>query len=279
MRMRARRARRHMASKVNAGAVPEISDVTLRFFTRIVRSYFRRHFRAVLIQNAEQLRDAAGPLIVYANHVSWWDPMVSILLAKTLLPGRRHYAPMDASPLARYPILRKVGIFPVELATVRGAVQFLRTSEAVLNSGGVLWVTPQGRFADVRERPLAFKAGLAALVARVPKAAVLPLAVEYTFWNERLPEALLHFAQPVSVDAHGTTETKTRVLEAALEAAMDALRAAAMTRDPLAFDVLLEGSRGTGGFYALGRRLRALAGGKGFQEDHSARDAKEDARR
>ena len=245
--------------------------MTLRFFTRIVRSYFRRHFRAVLIQNAERLRDATGPLIVYANHGSWWDPMVSILLAQTLLPGRKHYAPMDAVPLARYPILRKLGIFPVELATARSAVQFLRTSEAVLKSGGVLWVTPQGRFADVRERPLAFKAGLAALVARVPEAIVLPLAIEYTFWNERLPETLLRFDAPLS-------DATTAELERALEAAMDSLREASVARDPLAFEVLLEGGRGTGGFYALGRRVRALFRGKGFQEDHSARDAKTEHR-
>ena len=261
------------------GKVPKISDVTLRFFTRIVRSYFRRHFRAVLIQNAATLRDAKGPLIVYANHASWWDPMVSVLLAQTLLPERKHYAPMDAVPLKRYPILRKIGIFPVELATARGAVQFLRTSEAILRSGGVLWVTPQGRFADVRERPLSFKAGLSALARRVPEAAVLPLAVEYAFWNERLPETLLHFGSAVNVDASATTDAVTREFELALQAAMDSLREAAMARDPLAFEVLLEGSRGTGGFYALGKRLRALVGGKGFQEDHSARDAKEDARR
>jgi 1-acyl-sn-glycerol-3-phosphate acyltransferase len=257
-------------------AVPEISDVTLRFFTRIVRSYFRRHFRAVLVQHAERLRDATGPLIVYANHSSWWDPMVSILLAQTLLPERKHYAPMDAVPLARYPILRKLGIFPVELATARGAVQFLRTSEAVLASGGVLWVTPQGRFADARERPLAFKDGLAALVARVPEVTVLPLAIEYTFWNERLPETLMHFAPVLHVGPDVSTEITTRELEEALDAAMNVLRDASMARDPLAFEVLLEGSRGTGGFYALGKRLRALFSGKGFQEDHSAREAKAD---
>ena len=254
--------------------LPPISAVTLRIFRRIVQSYFRRHFRAVLIQNAGILRDATGPLIIYANHGSWWDPMVSVLLAQTLLPGRDHYAPMDAAPLARYPILRRIGIFPVEPATARGAVQFLRTSEAILRAGGVVWITPQGRFADVRERPLAFKSGLAALALRVPEAHIVPLAIEYTFWNERLPETLLRPAVPVKLAPGASTIEATEQLEAALEAAMSAMREASLARDPLAFDVLLEGRRGTGGFYALGRHIRALLGGKGFQEDHSARDAK-----
>jgi 1-acyl-sn-glycerol-3-phosphate acyltransferase len=261
------------------GKVPPISDVTLRFFTRIVQSYFRRHFRAVLIQNAKKLQEVKGPLIVYANHASWWDPMVSVLLAQTLLPERKHYAPMDAVPLKRYPILRKIGIFPVEMGTPRGATWFLRHSEAILKSGGVLWVTPQGRFADVREKPVTFKPGLAALLKRVPDVTLLPLAIEYTFWNERLPETLLRVGPTVEVGPHLSLEKVTSGLECLLDLEMKKLCEAAIARDPSAFDVLLEGGRGTGGFYALGKRLRALVGGKGFQEDHSARDAKADEAR
>ena len=252
--------------------VPPISSITLRLFTRIVRLYFRRHFRSVMVQHVERLATASGPLIVYANHSSWWDPMVSILLAQTLLPGRRHYAPMDAEALARYPILRKLGIFPVEMTTARGAAQFLRTGQAILRDGGVLWVTPQGRFADPRAWPLAFKPGLAALALRVPEVTLLPLAIEYTFWDERLPETLLHVAPAVRLDEGLATESATRKLEAELATAMLALQAASMARDAAAFAVLLTGGRGTGGFYALGRRVRTMFGGKPVRLDHTKRD-------
>jgi 1-acyl-sn-glycerol-3-phosphate acyltransferase len=252
--------------------VPPISSITLRLFTRVVRMYFRRHFRSVMVQHAERLTMTSGPLIVYANHSSWWDPMVSILLAQTLLPGRRHYAPMDAEALARYPILRKLGIFPVETTTARGATQFLRTGKAILRDGGVLWVTPQGRFADPRAWPLAFKPGLAALALQAPEVTLLPLAIEYTFWDERLPEALLHMAPPVRLREELTTESATQELEAELAKAMLALQAASMARDATAFEVLLTGGRGTGGFYALGRRVRAMFGGKAVQQDHTKRD-------
>ena len=97
------------------GAVPHISSFTLRFFRGIVRSYFRRHFRAVQVQHSEKLATAEGPLIVYGNHSSWWDPMLITLLASVYLPDRRHYAPMAGEQLDRYPILRKIGIFPVAM--------------------------------------------------------------------------------------------------------------------------------------------------------------------
>jgi 1-acyl-sn-glycerol-3-phosphate acyltransferase len=252
--------------------VPPISGFTLRLFTRIVRRYFRSHFRSVMAQHAERLAAQSGPLIVYANHSSWWDPMISILLAQTLLPSCRHYAPMDADALARYPILRKLGIFPVEMTTARGAAQFLRTGCAILREGGVLWITPQGRFADPRAWPLAFKPGLAALALRVPEATILPLAIEYTFWDERLPEALLHVAEAVTLETGSTTESATKQLETALGVAMLSLQKASIARDPHAFRPLLQGRRGTGGFYAFGRRLRAMLGGRKIQEDHTRRD-------
>jgi 1-acyl-sn-glycerol-3-phosphate acyltransferase len=251
--------------------VPAVSQIALRFFSFIVRTYFRRHFRAVHVQHPERLATAGSPLIVYANHSSWWDPMVSVLLARALLPERAHYAPMEAAALAKYPILRKIGIFPVDVYTPRGAAQFLRTAAAILEHGGVLWITPQGRFADVRE-PLAFKAGLGAIAARTPGCTLLPLAIEYTFWDERLPETLLRLGEPVLLAAGTSNDAATAQLTSALATTMQALAQDAIARDPSRFRVLLQGGRGTGGFYAIGRRLRALVTGKTLDEDHTRRN-------
>ncbi len=253
----------------DARALPMVSPMVLRFFRGVVRRYFRRHFRAVMVQRPEMLAAVRGPLIVYANHSSWWDPMVSVLLAEQLLPSATHYAPMDAEALQRYGILRKVGVFGVEMQTARGAAQFLRTSQAILKAGGVVWITPQGRFADARAE-LEFKPGLGALVARVPEVTVLPLAIEYTFWDERLPEVLLRFGEPMRMSGV-TADEATERLEAALAAVMAELKEAAMSRDAGRFSVVVQGGRGTGGIYAVVRRLRGMFGGGRVREDHTER--------
>ncbi len=247
----------------------------LWFFRRIVRGYFRRQFAAVRITRTSDLNGLQGPgaerLLLYANHGSWWDPMMCVLLARKLMPGRRHYAPMDAASLERYKILKQIGIFGVEIKTARGAAQFLRRGLAILADRGVLWVTPQGRFADARERPLAFKPGLAALAARTPGGCtVQPLAIEYVFWDERLPEALVHFGEAVEV--HGQTAAEVDVqLQAALLEAMETLRGFAMARDPEAFEVLHAGRAGTGGYYQIGQRLLAWVRGRRFEPQHTRR--------
>lgn len=254
-------------------SLPRISSPVLGFFRRIVRRYFRRHFRAVRLASAEICRGVPQdvPLILYANHSSWWDPMVCVLLAQELMLRRQHFAPMDAAALARYGILKRIGIFPVEMNSPRGAAQFLRTGLDLLTAGAVLWITPQGRFVDNRERPLVFKPGLAKLAHRAgPQCILLPLAIEYTFWDERLPETLLEFGTPIRV-GDSSLDYLERHLPSALLETMDSLATKSRARNPEAFDLLSEGTAGTGGFYALGRRLLSTLRGRPYQPDHTLR--------
>ena len=256
---------------------PPISAVTLRFFRSIVRGYFRRHFHAVRVSGAERLsalaESNAGPVIIYANHSSWWDPMVSVYLAERLMVARQHYAPMDAAALERYAILKRVGIFGVEMNSLRGAAKFLKTSEAILLAGGVVWITPQGRFVDGRARPLEFKPGLSTLASRVAastgRCTVVPLAIEYPFWDERLPECLLHFGEPVKVNSGQDSEILQQQLVESLEAAMNTLRTMAIERDARNFHTLSHGKLGTGGFYGGWQRLKASLTGRPYHAEHT----------
>jgi 1-acyl-sn-glycerol-3-phosphate acyltransferase len=249
--------------------IPKVSQPLLLWFRWIARRNFRREFHTVRVSGLRHLRGLDGPLLVYANHSSWWDPLMAFLVSGTLMRTRRHYAPMDAEALTRYKILSLLGVFPVAVSSARGAVRFLRTGEAILRGGGVLWVTPQGRFADARERPIVFKPGMAALAARIPGCAVLPMAIEYVFWDERTPEALLQFGEPVRVEEGEATEALEARLVGALEAVMAELQVRAMSRDARQFErVLVRGRVGVGGFYGIGKRAKAILTRTQYQAEH-----------
>ena len=253
--------------------IPKVSQPLLRWFRWIVRRNFEREFHTVRLHGVDRLQGSDGPLMVYANHSGWWDPMVAFLLSGELMQDRRHYAPMDATALQKYKILTWLGVFPVEVSSARGAVRFLRTGEAILRGGGVLWVTPQGRFADVRERPLEFKPGMAALAARVPGCAVLPMAIEYVFWDERTPETLLLLGEPVRRIAGETTDAFDDRLKTALETVMAEMQARAMSRDARQFErVLVHGRVGVGGFYGVGKRAKSWLTRKPYQPEHGMPD-------
>jgi 1-acyl-sn-glycerol-3-phosphate acyltransferase len=236
----------------------------------------RRHFHAIRVSNAERFRRMDDrPLIVFLNHASWWDPLTCISLSGTLMRDQEHYAPMDAEMLAHYRFFRRLGLFPVEMNTAHGAAQFLRTADAIFTKcNTVLWVTPQGQFADVRARPTVLKPGLGALAARLaagPRCATfLPLAIEYTYWNERLPEILLRVGEPVQVDAGAryTTDDWTEILGSALTTTQDELAELSLARDASPFTAIAAGGVGVGGMYALWQRLRANVGGQRYVAEH-----------
>jgi 1-acyl-sn-glycerol-3-phosphate acyltransferase len=249
------------------------SRLMLSWFAAYLHWYIGRHFHALRVTNAHRFPATTGPLIVYANHASWWDPLAFIVLSRYVSPGAAHYAPMDAAALKHYAILSKLGLFPVENGTRRGATQFLRASQEILATpNSVLWVTPEGRFTDMRTRPAVFRPGLAALVARLGTCTVLPLAFEYTFWNEKLPEVLISWGTPIHIKEGATQSAEQwgEHLTSALEATQDELAALAMQRDPALFTTVLSGRVGIGGVYETWKRLLALISGRAYQGSHGS---------
>jgi 1-acyl-sn-glycerol-3-phosphate acyltransferase len=251
-------------------AIPPPSQAVLKAFGLYLRWYLRRHFHAVRIANAAALTRHPGPLIVYVNHASWWDPLTCMLLARAMFPAHRHHGPMDGDALARYPLLRKLGLFPVERGTTRGAAQFMNASMEIMRAeSSLLWLTPQGAFSDVRQRPVVFKPGLAGILKRCPDATAIPLAIEYTFWDERLPEVLINVGEPQRLDPATSTSDVQQTLAAKLTSAQDSLSALAQLRDPNSFENLLSGSAGVGLAYDTARRLSSWMRGKKYQAEHT----------
>lgn len=264
-------------SVAGVAAASSISRPLLRWFTWYSGRYIRRHFHSLRLSRGVGLPDAAGlPLVIYTNHASWWDPLVGLVLKNAFCPERELFAPIDAAMLARYRIFARLGFFGVEQGSRRGAAQFLRASEEILrHPNSMLAVTPHGRFADARERPVRFQAGLGHLAARAENAVFLPVATEFVFWEERLPEVLVRFGEATVVrgglGSRRTPREWTALFEGNLEAAQDALAEESRRRDPAAFRVLLGGGAGQGGVYDWWRGLRARLRGETFRKEHGSK--------
>lgn len=243
------------------------------FFRFIFRRFSRRHLRAARVAQwgLPPPDDPSRPLVVYANHPSWWDGMAFMLYSTALFPGRRMFIPMEAKALSRYGFMRRLGVFGVEQHSARGAVAFLRTAQAVLaEPRHMLWMNAPGRFMDVRERPVPIAPGLVRMAELAPGARFLPMALEYPFWSERAPEMLAAFGPPLEGAALAPMDRAARAeaLARALEAAMDRLAADAMARDPARFRFVLRGREGMGGVWQGWRRLQAALRGVPFDPRH-----------
>ncbi len=263
--------------------LPTIDSRILGGFHWYIPRYIRKHFHALAV-NQSQLKTATispqDSLVVYANHSSWWDPLVAMFSAKNMFQGFSFFAPIDASALEKYRIFSKLGFFPVEQDTFQGAKHFLDVSLRILEQPGTsIWITPEGRFADARDTSAEFMPGISHLAYSLQRRSAnnnrqtwfVPIAIEYTFWEERLPEILVWFGKPLLVAPSESPLSKSEWdlrLTTTLRDSQKSLAQAAIARDDSVFEVMISGSAGTSRVYDPWRRFWAKITGKQLDLQH-----------
>ncbi len=164
---------------------------TLKFLVRIILVVVRRWE----IEGAENIPGSDGVVLV-ANHVSYWDPVVVICAFK-----RKVYF-MAKAELFKIPVVGYVvgisGAFPVRRdRTDRNAI---RTALRLLEEGEVVGVFPEGTRSHSGEM---LKPHLgAAMLALKSGAPVLPVAVSGTrgFWGK----IRVRVGRPIPVESFKT---------------------------------------------------------------------------
>lgn len=177
-----------------------IRDARHPVWTPLVHRYvlckLRRAFRG-LWQRGE-LPHGAEPLILYANHTSFWDGFV--LHALVTSAGRDGCAVMEEHNLARYRFLSRIGALSVRRGDRASALETLRYGARVLTRpGAALLIFPQGRL-ERPTTPLKLERGLTVL-ARLSGARAVPVALRYAFFEHEYPDVLVSVGEPHAVSA------------------------------------------------------------------------------
>ena len=241
------------------------SDRFKYWFARYVRKLLRRRFHAVRVANEgietlRELDERTRPAIVLLNHSSWWDPLVAFFADSHFAPNRSALAPIDNEQLERFGFFRRIGLFginpddPASLKEMRSYV--LENFQASPKT--ILWLTPQGRFTDVRA-PIRIRPGAANIAAGVEGVDVVSLAIEYVFWQESRAEILMR-ATPVEPPKNLSTAGWQRAMTAKMQENSDALAALSQNRDASEFTAIVGDRARTSFFYDLMLRLRGKGG-------------------
>lgn len=249
---------------------PSYSERFVRFFGWWCReNMLRKRFFAVRIakENADAMRALAGhegPVLCLTNHVSWWDPLVMLVLHRTQLctakRERTLRAPMDAAQLERFKFFCKLGTFGIDPDDPRSLelMTGMLRSYFADDDSATLWINTQGRFADVRE-PVVVRPGAARAAALDERSAAVCVQLEYTFWLDSKPELLVRF-EPVD-PVRRNTPGWLRAIRAASEVNAARLAELAVARDPAGFEHLIGGEgANVHPLYGLLLRLRGKAG-------------------
>lgn len=254
-------------------SLPESRAWLVDGFCRYTHRMVSRRFTAFGVQFADAIESLAPKdqaLVVYANHVSWWDPITAMLLRKSYFSDRILYAPIDAEALKAYRIFSKMGFFGIQLDRLSGASDFLRSSRAILaDPRSSLWVTPEGKFADCRDHTQPLMPGLAHIAASVPRVSFLPLAIEYPFWEEPRPMIAVRFGPRQVFEENISKRECSEQLEKALRQTQHDLAASVMLRKSDSFEYLIAPRAARTSWYDTVRAWVAWYHGQPFDPRHS----------
>ncbi|HEX6372251.1 MAG TPA: lysophospholipid acyltransferase family protein [Longimicrobium sp.] len=153
------------------------------------------------------------PLLLAANHVSWWDPFTLREVQRALRPTAPFFTVMLEAELARRPFFRRLGVVgldPASPASLRACIRQLRRLLDAHPDGSVCFF-PQGRIWPSFKRPLAFRPGIGLLARELAPLLVLPVGLHVEPLSATRPTVFAS-AGPLIVDSHlDPTELETAV--------------------------------------------------------------------
>lgn len=249
-------------------------------FLYFSRRMVSKQFQSFAIQlNAAELDciPLATPIVVFTNHASWWDPISASMIRQKYFPNRIFYAPIDSDALKNYRIMEQLGFYGLKLNTIRGAADFLTTTKVILDSpNAALFITPEGKFTDVRDHSPALMPGLSHLVSKVPEIVFVPLALEYSFWDESRPQIFAKLGPAIHSNhrSHAGAELSkpqwNELLTQSLRQTQEELASSVIQRDGSQFEYIIASRPKRLGWYDYFRSWRAFLQAEKFDPRHSS---------
>ena len=187
------------------------SRVFEEIFALYNRNLLRRRFQGFHIDGLRflQVKDEESPLIVYANHSSWWDGLVAFEISR--LAGLDAFIMMEEKQLRKLFLFRLLGAFSVVRDVPREAARSIAYAVELLQEKPqrTLWIFPQGEILPNDARPLGFYRGLAKIVEKTGRCQVACLALRYEFLGGYKPEVFVKIGRPKPQDSGRVNSAKS----------------------------------------------------------------------
>lgn len=199
-----------------------------RVFAAYNRNLIARRFEGLRVAGLSSLRERPrdAPLILYANHSSWWDGLIVFQIGRACRLDQ--YALMEEKQLRAYPLFRRIGAFSVVRERAREAAQSIDYAAGLLRGAQrALWIFPQGETLPNDTRPLKFFSGVAHIIKRAGGASAAPVALRYEFLDDFKPEAFARVGtvERFDVDENFNAKLITQALAEKLTATLEQVRA------------------------------------------------------
>ena len=164
------------------------------FFVKFFRFYSKfmlhQHFRKIIIRGGYTERNL--PLLIVANHFSWWDGFIANYL-NNILFKRRFHVMMLEEQLKERMFLNKAGVFSIKKKS-RDIVDSLNyTKELLTDPRNMVVIFPQGEIQSLYHYPVHFEKGISSILGKMQpeNLQVVFLAKLVDYFSHRKPSLTL----------------------------------------------------------------------------------------
>ncbi len=135
-------------------------------FKALTRYLLKRNFNSTHIEG--EFADAGKPVLVIANHVSWWDGFWLIHLNLKILHRKFHFMMLE-DQLKKHWYFRYTGGYSVKKRS-RSIVESINyTTELLQNSQNMVFMFPQGEINSLYNNSMQFEKGIQRIIEQSPE--------------------------------------------------------------------------------------------------------------
>lgn len=181
-----------------------------KIFALYNTNLIKRRFNSLRVQGLSEIKNRTlqAPIVIYANHSSWWDGLVAFELSARLKLDS--FIMMEKKNLEKLSLFRKLGAFSVERENPRDAVVSLNYAVDILNKkpNRALWIFPQGEILPNNTRPLLFYNGISRIIGKLSQAQIVPVAMRFEFLGSYKPDIFVKIGNVQNSSAEKLFDSK-----------------------------------------------------------------------
>jgi 1-acyl-sn-glycerol-3-phosphate acyltransferase len=207
-----------------AGLVARYSRAAFGSFDLFFRPWRASRLTTAPIMGLPAELPAGRPLLLVANHTSWWDGFLVRDVHLALRRTAPMYTVMNRAELERLPFFRLLGAVPLEVGSSSSLLRLLRCLRTAVRARPYSSVVyfPQGRIWPAWKRPLGFLGGVELVTRALAPCCILPIGIHIESLNHARPTAFVSVGPVISYPEQQAT---SQVLEDAVSAQLDTLAA------------------------------------------------------
>jgi len=163
------------------------------FFKWYAGWIIHRHFGQVILKNDFDDRDL--PVLLLANHVSWWDGFFAMFLNVKILRRKFHFMMLEEQ-LTRFSFFNQTGGYSIRKKSRETVESINYTAELFHERENMVLLFPQGKIESIYKTSFQFESGIGHIIKKTGcKIHILFMANLIDYFSNRKPGLYIYVSE------------------------------------------------------------------------------------